>query len=155
MASVPHSPVQCPDDWVNIAVRELKNLKAAYKGEVSNDAKIDFALMATEAALKAIIWKLHEHKIEWKTWPNRSGKYKFLYSHRYESFLKVTDLEEKLKLNNELWASWQALVNAARKQYRYSPERVSDVEANAVARSARHPDEGVVPWFLNEYRKMT
>ena len=148
----PQEPqVASPDDWITICKRELSNLSGAYKGNLSNDAKIEHALRATETALKAIIWK-HEG---WNEWPGKDRKgTQFLYRHNLDTILDRAGLRTRLQLSPPHRASWQVLVNAVTKQHRYSPTAPSDAEANAVAKCARHPDTGVVPWLLKQYRKM-
>jgi len=150
MTPAQHKPPQSHVDWVALADRELANLSGAYHGKLTNDAKIEHALKATEAMLKAIIWK----KNRWNAWPERAGKYKFLYNHNYEVLLDHCgdSARSLLKMDDERWASWQALCNAALKQHRYSPENPSDAETNAVARAARYPDWGIVPWLKKLYR---
>ena len=150
MASTGHSPPRSPDEWIQLAKRELGNLSGSYKGKLSNDAKVMYALMATEHVLKALIWK-HE---KWNEWP-RTGKggLNFLYKHDLKAMLDRVKLTSKLEASPEHRASWQVLLNAAVKQSRYSPMSLSDNEANEVAKCTRHPDIGVVPWLLNRYRE--
>lgn len=150
MPSSGHQPPASPDEWVTIAQRELRNLKGAYAGQQSNDAKVDHALMATEAMLKAIVWK----REKWPTWPSKEKGKKYLFNHKLDAMLDQSGLRERLKLNREQWASWQVLVNAVEKQHRYSPTIPSDDEANEVARATRHPDFGVVPWLQERYREI-
>lgn len=146
-----HSPPVSPDGWIEICRRELKNISGAYHGELSNDAKIDHALQATEAVLKAIIWKSKK----WLKYPGKSKGAKYLYGHNLEAMLDQTGLRERLRANDDLWASWQVLGNAIIKQYKYSPNPPSDDEANAVALSTRSIDLGIVPWLLKHYQEMT
>lgn len=150
MASSSHKPPAGPDDWIARAKLELRNITGSYHGRMSNDVKIECALRATEAALKAIIWK----KERWATWPARRGHFKFLYGHNYQGMLDRTGLRIAMHGDPKIWASWQTLINAALKEYRYSPEQPSDKEANAVAKSARDIDEGVVPWLIKRYHEM-
>lgn len=151
MASSGHEGPKSPDDWILIAERELKNLSGSYKAKLSNDAKVDHALKATEAVLKAIIWK-HEGWTDWP--PRRQKRTDFLYRHNLDTFLDRCGLRTRLQANPNHKASWQVLVNAVTKQARYSPTLPSDAETNAVAKSTRYPDTGVVPWLLKHYRKM-
>lgn len=151
MTSPLHSPPASPDDWVVICERELSNLSGAYYGKQSNDAKIDHALQATEAVLKAIIWKVKA----WERYPNKTKGAKYLYNHNLEAMLDQTGLRDRLRANDDLWASWKVLVNAVVKQHRYSPTVPTDDEANAVALSTRSIDEEVVPWLLKRYQEMT
>lgn len=150
MAYGGHSPPKKPEDWVNRARLELRNLTAAYKGDASNDVKIECALLAVEAALKACIWK----REKWAAWPKREAHFKFLYGHNYEGMLDRTGLRILMHGAPNVWASWQAIVNVAQKQYRYSPNLPDDGEMNAVSRSARHFDDGVVPWLLKRFEEM-
>lgn len=145
-----HTPPQSPDDWILVAERALRNLKGSYKGGISNDAKIEFALAAVEAILKAIIWR----KYGWNKWPDRNSSYKWLYYHNCERLLNESDESITLKKNKKLWASWLTIVNVSKRQSRYSPIEVSDAEANQVAKSVRHPDVGIVPCLMKRYRKM-
>ncbi len=141
-----------PDDWIAVAERELNNLKGSYFGNLSNDAKIDHALKATEAVLKAIVWK-HEG---WTSWPEKNQKAtEFLYRHNLDAFLDRCGLRTRLQMSSTQKASWQVLVNAVTKQVRYWPTPPSDFEANDVAKCTRHPDTGIVPWLLNRYNSMT
>lgn len=138
-----------PDDWIAIADRELKNLKGSYEADQTNDAKIDHAVRAVEAALKAITWK-HE---KWTKWPPKSQKAThYLYKHNLDALLDRCGLRNRLQLSPDHRASWQVLINTATKQYRYSPNLPSDVETHAVAKSVRHPDTGIVPWLKRHYR---
>ena len=151
MAAPSHEGPNSPDGWITIAERELRNLRGSYVAKLSNDAKVDHALRATEAVLKAIIWK-HEG---WLTWPSKVKKQtNFLYKHNLDVLLDRCGMRTRLQMSLDHNASWQVLVNALVKQSRYSPTPPSDSEANAVARSTRHPDIGVVPWLLKHYRKM-
>src|ERR1700722_18807443 len=135
--SASHIPPASPDQWINVALRELDNIKGSYLGKLSNDNKVEHSLKATEAVLKAMSWKHNR----WSMWPNNQKPYKFLYSHNYEAMLDSTGIPRViLRLSAEHWASWSVLVNAALKQSRYSPTVPSDDEANEVVRSARHPD---------------
>jgi hypothetical protein len=148
---VSHQPPASSDDWIEIAKRELDNLSKAYRIRQTNDAKVDHAVRATEAALKALIWKYEG----WAEWPSERGKkYKFLYGHKLDGMLDHTGLRSRLRTSAEHWASWQAIVNAVQKQPRYSPYLPSDAETNEVAKSARHPDVGIVPWLLQRYHEM-
>jgi len=118
---------------------------------MTNDVKVDHALKATEAALKAIIWK----REKWPAWPKRERRFKFLYGHNYEGMLDRTELRIHMQGNTVRWASWQTLVNAALKQYRYSPVLPTDRETHAIAKAARAiDDEGVVPWLLKRYAEI-
>jgi hypothetical protein len=152
MTNTAHVPASSPDDWVAVADRELKNLTGAYKGGLTNDAKIEHALKATEAMLKAVIWKRHG----WSKWPARERGTKFLYGHNYPAMLENCGpgIRERLRLSPEHWAAWQVLSNAVLRQARYSPENPSDAETNAVAKAARFPDWGIVPWLKKLYREM-
>lgn len=152
MASSGHEGPDSPDDWIKIAERELRNLRGSYVASLSNDAKVDHALRATEAVLKAIIWK-HEG---WKTWPPRSNKdTQFLYRHNLDILLDRAGMRTRLQMSRPHKASWQVLVNAVTRQSRYSPTPPSDSEANAAAKSTRHPDVGVGPWLLKHYQRMS
>lgn len=143
--------VASPDDWIAICERELQSISKAYRGKLTNDAKIDHALRATEAALKAIIWK-HER---WDKWPERGQKATdFVYRHNLDTFLDRCGLRTRLQMSARHRASWQVLVNASTKQHKYSPEIPSDAETHAVAKCARFPDTGIVPWLLKYYRQM-
>jgi hypothetical protein len=74
-----HTPPASPDEWIQIAERELDNLSKAYTSGQSNDAKIDHAIRAVEATLKAIIWKQEG----WPEYPRERNKnFKFLYGHK-------------------------------------------------------------------------
>lgn len=140
-----------PDGWVDLANRELANITGSYLGRVSNDAKIDHALRATECTLKACLWKTHK----WLVWPARKKPYLYLYNHDIAAMLaECGTLENELRLGAEHWLSWQVLVNAIEKQLRYSTTSVPDIEANSIIKSARHPDQGVIPWLLSRYRQM-
>ena len=150
MATNAHSPPGSPDEWISICERELQNISGAYQGKLSNDTKIDHALMATEAVLKAIIWK----REGWTEWPKPRKGIKALYNHQLEPMLDMTKLRPRLRVNAERWACWCVLVNASVKQHRYSPTAPSDDEANAVAKAARNIDDGIVPWLLECYREM-
>jgi hypothetical protein len=151
VVSSSHKPAKGPDDWIARAKLELKNISGSYHGRLSNDVKIECALLATEAALKAIIWK----KEKWPSWPSRQGHFKFLYGHNYEGMLDRTGLRIAMHGNPKVWASWQTLTNAALKQYRYSPEQPPDNETHAIVKSARDIEDGVVPWLLKRYQEMT
>ncbi|MGF1629155.1 MAG: hypothetical protein ACFCUT_06760 [Kiloniellaceae bacterium] len=150
MAPSVHNPPASADEWVIIAKRELSNLKGAYEAQQSNDAKVDHALMATEAILKAIIWKQHK----WPKWPAKMKGTKYLFNHSLDAMLDASCLRQRLRLDEELWLSWNVLTNAVQKQHRYSPTVPSDEEANEVARATRHPDFGVVPWLLERYQEI-
>jgi hypothetical protein len=143
---------QCPEDWISIAKRELRNISASYQGKVSGDSKIDHALKATEAMLKAVLWK-HENFV---SWPSRNDKiYKFVFSHKLEVFLEKCGLVSRLKKDPKLWASWRTLVNASVTSSRYSRTVPSEAVVNQVVRSARHPDEGIVPWLKDQFHRMS
>lgn len=146
----PRQPRQ-PDDWIRICERELANIAGTYKGHVSNDVKIDCALKAIEAVLKAIIWK-HEG---WIGWPANKKGFHFLYLHNLEGLLDHSGLRSRLRLSTAQWASWQVIINASLRHSRYSPDTPTDAEAHDVARSARYPDTGVIPWLLRNYRAMS
>jgi hypothetical protein len=88
MATGGHSPPKKPEDWVDRARLELRNLTAAYRGQASNDVKIECALLAVEAALKACIWK----REKWAAWPKRQAPFKFLYGHNFEGMLDRTGM---------------------------------------------------------------
>lgn len=151
MNASPNPSPTSADEWIEICERELENLKRAYRGGLSNDVKIDHALRATEAVLKAIIWK-HER---WKKWPEKGQKgTEFLYRHNLDVLLERCGLRTRLQMSPPHRASWQVLVNAVTKQYKYSPAAPSDTETNAVAKCTRFPDTGVVPWLLEYYRNM-
>ncbi len=138
------------DGWVELAIRELNNIKGAYLGKISNDSKIDHALRATECMLKACLWKLHK----WDSWPKRKKPHLYLYNHDISAMLaSCRNWENQLRSSPEHWSSWQVLVNAIEKQLRYSTTSVPDIEANEIVRSARHRDKGVVPWLLARYRQ--
>ena len=77
MANKQHAAPQSPDDWIAICERELRNVRGAYIGKLSNDTKVDHALLATEAVLKAIIWKLEK----WDSWPAPRKGVKYLFNH--------------------------------------------------------------------------
>jgi hypothetical protein len=135
-----------------ICERELSNIKGAYRGRLSNDTKVDHCLRATEAILKAIIWK----KQKWASYPKKGDKgHKYLYTHNLDAMLDQTNLRDRLRASQDLWTSWQVVTNAVLKQSKYSASTVSDNEANEVARSTRYPDTGVVPWLIARYREMT
>ena|SRR5215208_7144726 len=142
-----------PDGWAALAKRELDNIGASYRGRVSNDAIVHHALMAVEFALKAHIWK----DKRWREWPKRSKTTSYLYTHDLDAMLKNCEriIQEALRARPERYLSWQVLLNASGKQMRYSDTPVSDVERNEIAKSARHPTEGVVPWLLDRYRQKT
>lgn len=143
-----HDLPKSSEDWIKMSDRELDNISGSYKGGVSNDAKIYHAIMATEAMLKALYWKL-EGLTEW---PSKSDpNYRFLYKHQLDVLLDKCNRRTKLRTNVELWSSWQTLLNASVKAHRYLPDLPSDEEVNEVAKSARHPDVGVVPWLKRQY----
>ena len=108
-------------------------------------------MRATEAALKAVIWK----KEKWAKWPMRTGGFKYLYAHNYDALLDATGLRIRLRANSDLWASWQTLANAVQRQYRYSPVVPTIKETHEVAKSARALDIGVARWLLKIYQEMT
>jgi hypothetical protein len=150
---VPDDPAaQHPDEWVEIAERELDNLKKSYLGKISNDAKIDHALKATEAALKAVIWKTKK----WNRWPSRKEGWR-LYQHDLAAML--TELPNSIlfpmRQDLEVWNSWRVLANSSLKMSRYHSKAPTDDQANEIARCARHWDKGVATWLLKTYRKMT
>jgi hypothetical protein len=139
-----HEVPKAPDDWIKVADRELEN--------ISGSAKIDHAIKATEAALKALFWKIEGLE----KWPSKSvSQYSFLYKHNLEVFLDRCNRRAKLKTHLNLWASWRTLVNASVKAHRYLPNVPSDEEVNVVAKSARHPDVGIVPWLKQQYHQVT
>jgi hypothetical protein len=141
-----------PEDWIRVADRELGNIVGSYKGGLTGDAKIDHAVKATEAMLKATFWKFE--KIS--AWPGKNvSQYNWLYKHNLDVFLDRCGLRTRLKANPALRASWQSLVNASVKQHRYLPNSPSDAEANEVVKSARHPDVGIVPWLKKQYEAMS
>ena len=146
-----HLPPASPDDWVTICERELQNISGAYRGQLSNDTKIDHQLKATEAFLKDIIWK----NKKWDKYPNKTKGNKYLYNHNLEAMLDQTGLRQRLRANEDIWLSWQVLVNVIVKQHRYSPSVPTNDEANEVALSTRSIDLGVVPWLLERYQEMT
>ena len=153
MAESAHVAPKGPEDWIEVADRELKNLIGAYHAHQSHDVKVDLALKATEAVLKAIVWK-HEG---WAEWPKKGNKsFKFLFGHNLEAMLDHTGLRTRLRAKAEYWASWRVLVNAGERQARYSPNAglPTESETNEVAKAARHPDTGIVPWLLKRYREM-
>lgn len=134
-----------------VANRELDNLSRSYTAKQSNDAKIDHAMRGTEAALKAIVWK-HEG---WTSWPQKGPKETdFLYRHNLDTMLDRCGLRTRLQMSAIHRASWNVLVNAAIKNARYSPHPLPDNETHAVAKAARHPDTGIVPWLKEYYRTM-
>lgn len=145
-----HSPTKSSDDWIDICQRELSNISGSYLGKLSNDAKVDHALLAIESVLKAIIWK----REKWAEWPKPRKGIKYLYNHDIDAMLDKTGLRSRLRLDDDLWASWQVLANAVVKQHRYSPAPPPNDEANAIAKSARHPDVGVAPWLIERYHEM-
>ena len=147
-----HSPCTTPDEWIVLANRELDNIAASYRGRATNDAKCDFALRSVEFALKAILWKTHKAT----EWPKRNRKTKWLYGHDLPRMLAECDpgLQQKLQQSAAHFASWKSLMNAIVMQYRYAVTPPADKEANEIARSARHPDEGVVPWLLKHDHQM-
>lgn len=151
MASSAHEPPGSPHEWAMIAGRELDNLKGSYAGGLSNDAKVDHALLATEAMLKAIIWQANG----WAEWPSKVKGLKYLFNHDLDAMMDQSGLRTRLRLNDAVWASWQVLINAVKKQHRYSPTVPSDEESNEVARATRHPDYGVVPWLQERYQEMS
>lgn len=143
-------PPASPDGWIEICDRELTNLSRGYR-VLSNDAKIGHALAAVEATLKAIIWK-HER---WAEWPMRRNKdIDFLYRHNIEIMIDRCGLRTRLLHSKPHRASWNVIVNASVKQYRYSNEIPSDADTNAVVKCVRHPDNGVVPWLKEYYLSM-
>ena len=152
MSKLQQAPApRSPSGWIEICERELKNLRAAYYGQLTNDVKIDHAIRAIEASLKAIIWR-HE---EWTEWPRRGQKETdFLYRHNLDTLLDRCGLRTRLQLSPPHNASWKVIVNACVKQHKYSNVTPSDTETNEVAKCARFPDTGVVPWLLNYYRNM-
>lgn len=133
-----------------IADRELKDIGGSLKGKVSNASVIQHALLATEAMLKAIIWK----REGWARWPKKTKKNRYLYYHDLEAMLENTGQRDKFLSDDERAASWRTLVNAGAKQFRYSPSSIPNSVAWSVARSARHPDWGVIPWLRQVYRTM-
>lgn len=144
-------PPKSADDWMRIADRELDDLKGCYTGGLSNEAKVQHAISATEAVLKAVFWK-HRKLTEWP--PNRDT-YKFLYKHNLDAFLDRCGLRTQLHDDKELWNSWRVLLSASAASGRYSPHRASDEYANQVARSVRHPDVGIVTWLKKIYATLT
>lgn len=141
-----------PDGWVILARRELANISGAYEGGLSNDAKINHALFAAEFSVKACLWKTKR----WSAWPSRGKGFRYLYAHDLATMLRECGfLELALRANIAREASWEVLVNAVEKQFRYSTQPVSDVETNSIVRSARSPIGGVVPWLLDRYQRMT
>jgi hypothetical protein len=114
--------------------------------------KVDLALRSVEAALKAVFWR-HENLPEWPSQSN--SMYKFLYKHNLETLLTRCGLLTRLKKNRDLWASWQTLVNASIRVHRYSAQVPTDSEANEIAKSARHPDLGIVPWLKKHYETIS
>lgn len=150
--AVSAAAVQSPDDWIAIADRELRNISGSYLGKVSNDARIDHALRATEAMLKAILWKHHK----WPRWPHNQKGTKFLYRHDLQHLLDQCpeELRNALRLDREVYASWQTLKLGSLMQARYSPEAVSDSDANPIIKAARGYDYGVVPWLRKRYQQM-
>ena len=153
MAQKSNSPMphpDSPDGWIVIADREISNIGGSLAGNLSNDSVIQHAVAGTEATLKAIIWK----REGWAKWPMKTKKTKYLYYHDLETMLEKSGLKERLLVDGERAASWDALVNANTKQYRYSPGEVQSRVAWSVARSARHPDWGVVPWLRKAYQRM-
>ncbi len=150
--SIANDKPSCAEDWVKVANRELDDLRGSYHGNLSNEAKIDHAAKSVEAMLKAVFWK-HE-KLD--KWPDRSvSRYKFLYRHNLDVLLQRCGLQTRIKGSPDHWASWQAIQNASVKMHRYLPVSPSDAEANEVARSARHPDVGIVPWLKTQFDQMT
>jgi hypothetical protein len=145
-----HIAPKSADEWIEIAEREASNLRKAFRGQMSNDVKVEHALRAVEAVLKAIVWK----HLCLTSWPRRQKPFKFLYAHNFDALLENTGLKVKLHQNPELRASWSVIVNAVERQPRYSTTPPSDAEANAVAKSVRYPDTGVMPWLLKHYRTM-
>ena len=145
-----HQPAASPDEWAAIADREIANLKGAYDGAQSNDYKVLHSQMAVEAILKAIIWK----REGWSCWPDNKKPFSYLYQHKLPEMLVNSGLAPDLKRHREIHASWRAVINSVEKQHRYSPSVPSDDEANEVARVARHPDYGVVPWLKQRYLAM-
>jgi hypothetical protein len=104
--------------------------------------------MATEALLKAYLWRKHR----WNTFPSRQSA-RYLYYHDLETMMRHTGLEEQLKKDPERWASWQTV-----REWSHGP-RYSDADmprqvAWSMARSVRHPDYGVFPWLLKLYHKL-
>lgn len=151
MAPRSHQAPATPDDWIAVCQRELQNLAKAYRAGLSNDTKVNHSLHATEAVLKAVVWR----KERWPSWPKREGPYRYLYAHKFEMLLDNCGLREPLDGSPEHLASWKVLVNAQVKQWRYSSNSPSDDETNEIARSARHPDKGIVPWLMWHYRQKT
>jgi hypothetical protein len=143
---------QCPEDWISIAERELSNISASYQGKVSGDSKIDHAVKATEAMLKAVLWK-HE---KFNSWPTKTDKvYKFVYSHNLDVFLEKCGLSARLKKDPKHWASWRTLVNASVNSPRYARTIPPEAVVNQIIKSARHPDVGIVPWLQAQFHKMS
>jgi hypothetical protein len=149
VTSTGHDAPKDPQDWIAIADRELGNLRGAYVGKLSHDAKIDHALMATEAVLKAILWK----QMRWNSWPPPKG-FGYMLKHDLQRMLDATGLSVILQTSPEHFASWQVLLNAAVKRFRYSPNAPSEAEANEVSKCARFPDTGIVPWLKSHYETM-
>lgn len=148
-SALPH--VDSPDEWITIADRELTNISGSLLGKVSNDNVIQCALLATEAVLKAIIWK----REGWSKWPGKTKHTRYLYYHELEIMLEKSGAEDSLLSSPGRLASWNTLVNANAKQARYSPAPTQDAEAWAVAKSARGLDEGVIPWLKRHYENLT
>jgi hypothetical protein len=146
-----HSP-KSADEWVEVADRALSNLRQSYLGKLTNEMKVDLAIKAVEAILKAIFWK-HERLTHWPLQTDRN--YRFLYKHNIDVLLQKCGLQTRLKAKGgELWASWLTLVNASASIHRYSSAIPSDAEANEVAKAARHPDKGVIEWLKEQYRQI-
>ncbi|HVJ52205.1 MAG TPA: hypothetical protein VM689_07075 [Aliidongia sp.] len=153
MKATGHEPPKSPEEWIEVATRELTNLRGSYLASLSNDAKVDHAVRAIEAILKAIIWK-HENFQEWPKVGHKT--FGFLFKHNLQAMLDHCGLRTRLRASGDHWASWATLVNAVERQARYSPTPSipSDEEANQVAKAVRHPDSGIVPWLLKRYHEM-
>ena len=148
-SALPHA--DSPDEWITIVDRELENISGSLKGKVSNDNVIQCALLATEAVLKAIIWK----RERWSKWPGKTKHTRYLYYHELDIMLEKSGAKVSLLSDPGRLASWDTLVNANAKQARYSPTPTRNAEAWAVAKSARDLDKGVVPWLKQHYENLT
>lgn len=101
--------------------------------------------MAIEALLKAYLWK----RYRWNAFPSRQAA-RYLYYHDLEAMLKETGLEEDMRKDPEIWASWQT-VREWSQVPRYSDGEMPRQVAFSMTRSVRHPDFGVFPWIIKRY----
>ena len=136
-----------PDEWLEVANRYVENIGPALKAELDGAIVCEIAFLSVESLLKALVWKSKK----WDVRPPRNEKYSYFYSHQVGKMMRQAELESALIQEPNIKASWQ-FMRAFPRSCRYAINVIPRPVVWEMARIVRHPDVGVYPWLLKQYR---